>query len=85
MDGILNTPVTETLLSVYGYQKHPIYDYWFYPVNGRESAYRLEWGSYTKTWIAFLPCYRFPLVRELTTLKQLNNLHQGFYDKSLID
>lgn len=85
MDTLFNLPITEQVLVLHGYQKHQHYDYWYFAINGHEGAYRLEKNTYRNVWCVFLPCYHFPLVRELTTLGQLSNLHQGFYDKPIIE
>lgn len=83
MDTILNIHISESLLLTYGFKQHPSFEYWFYQNGSEKEVYRLE-RKEDGVWSAFLPCYFFPILRELTTLGELSNLHQGFFDKPLV-
>lgn len=84
MDSIFSIKLTEVVLAIHGYEQHPHYGYWFYKLGDTKEVFRLERKIDNEGWIAFLPCYFYPVLRELSTLGELNNLHVGFYDIPII-
>ena len=85
MNTLSKIKLSEAVLVVHGFQKHPNYGYWFYPNENNREHYRVEPMTYKEgTWFAYLPCYFNPVLRELSTLGELSNLHQGFFDNPLI-
>lgn len=85
MNSLNNINLSEVVLSLYGFQKHSHYDYWYFPNGNERELYRVEPMTYKEgTWFAYLPCYFNPVLRELRTLGELSNIHQAFYDKPLV-
>lgn len=85
MNTLEDINISEALLTLHGFEKHPIYDYWYFPNGTDRELYRIEPMTYKQgTWFAYLPCYFYPVLRELSTLGELSNLHQAFFDKPLV-